>query len=133
MSEDPETNKKCDGECAPALLEVSSVKVHEKESLYPDITGGNGEPDKSSREIQHTAGDVSENTCPDEESLPGVKQTPGNLGCKLSDITLGGATGVTAAAISIAITLRSMDVNLQPPSAHPSLVLPTPSLYHDVW
>lgn len=50
----------------------------------------------------------------------GVKQTPENLGCRLSDISLGGAT----AAISVPITLSIKDVNLQPPSAHPQYCPP---------
>lgn len=44
MSEDPEINKKCDGECAPVHPEVPSVRVHEKMSLTRDVTGSNREP-----------------------------------------------------------------------------------------
>ena len=42
----------------------------------------------------------------------------GELGLQASDITLGGATAITA-AMGITITLSSEYVNLQPPSAHP--------------
>ncbi|XP_059131330.1 LOW QUALITY PROTEIN: ankyrin repeat domain-containing protein 26-like [Peromyscus eremicus] len=64
MSEDPKINKKCDGECAPVHPEVPSVRAHEKMSLTQDVTGNN-------RELQHTAGDVSANICPDKEPLLG--------------------------------------------------------------
>ncbi|XP_041910978.1 uncharacterized protein LOC119810605 [Arvicola amphibius] len=247
MSEEPEINKKSDGECASVYPEVPAVKAHEKVSITRDITGNNGKPDKHSCELQHTARDVLENICPEGEPLPGsyrgrnqfqveemskkrpspelkvsecpvvtdcndsglivrrkggrtekllateekdelaksvsgscmkeikkpgreapaprqpvitpvfekslpeaaglllvkeghhlsemgrdegrlskrqakekhkvLKADQGNLDCRLSDITLGGATAITA-AMSITITLSSEDVNLQPPSAH---------------
>lgn len=71
MSEEPKINKKSDGECVPVHPEVPAVKAHEKASIIWDITGNNGKPDKHSCELQHTARDVFENICPDEEPLPG--------------------------------------------------------------
>ncbi|XP_076401975.1 uncharacterized protein LOC102922011 isoform X7 [Peromyscus maniculatus bairdii] len=71
MSEDPEINKKCDGECAPVHPEVPSARAHEKMSLARDVTGSNREPHRCSRELQHTVGDVSANICPDKEPLLG--------------------------------------------------------------
>lgn len=71
MSEEPEINKKSDGEFAPVHPEVPAVKEHEKASITRDLTGNKGEPGKLSCEFQHTTGDAFENICPDEEPLPG--------------------------------------------------------------